>query len=148
MGSLIKVEQSSYTNEIIDTYASNKVGQYSKYLNLTPTYVTYLAVNKIHSRADTGTGSVYSEIGYNSPLRFNMIKGLPVYNLPVLTPDVLYDESGMDLQLELSDIVLLPNTVKPSVPDYMVIHLPEGNQALFRVNEFRYGTIQSNDFVI
>ena len=34
MGELIKVEQSAYTNDIVDSYASNKVGQYSKYLNL------------------------------------------------------------------------------------------------------------------
>lgn len=147
MGSLIKVEQSAYTNEIVDSYASNKIGQYSKYLNLTPTYVTYLAVNQIHSRADTGTGSVVSETGYNSPLRFNRINGLPVYNIPVLSPDITYDETGMDLELDLSDVVLLPDTVKPTVPDYMIVKIPDGTEALFRVNNFRYNTIQSNDFV-
>lgn len=147
MGSLIKVEQSAYTNEIVDSYASNKIGQYSKYLNLTPTYVTYLAVNQIHSRADTGTGSVVSETGYNSPLRFNRINGLPVYNMPVLSPDITYDETGMDLELDLSDVVLLPDTVKPTVPDYMIVKIPDGTEALFRVNNFRYNTIQSNDFV-
>jgi len=147
MASLIKVEQSSYVKDVVDTYASNKVSQYSKYLNLTPTFVTYLAVNQIMSRADTGTGTVNSETGYNSPLRFNKIIGLPVYNIPVLSPDILYDETGMNLELDLNDIVLLPDTVKPTVPDYMVIDLPEGTQVLFRVNSFRYNTIQSNEFV-
>ena len=93
MASLIKVEQSSYVKDVVDTYASAKVSQYSKYLNLTPTFVTYLAVNQIMSRADTGTGTVNSETGYNSPLRFNKIIGLPVYNIPILSPDIMYDET-------------------------------------------------------
>lgn len=147
MAQLIKVEESSYVQDIVDSYAANKVGQYSKYLNQTPTFVTYYSINQIMSRADTGTGTVYSETGYNSSLRFNKIKGLPVYNIPLLSPEVIYDETGMSLEMDLSDVVLLPNTVKPTVPDYMIIHLPEGTQALFRVNSFRYNTIQSNEFV-
>ena len=147
MGKLISVEESNYVTGIIDQYAQNKVGQYSKYLNLTPTFVTYYAVNQIMSKADTGTGTVAAETGYNSPLRFNKIKGLPVYNLPILSPDIDYDETGMDLNLELNDITLLPNTVKPTVPDYMVVTLSPEVKVLFRVNSFRYNTIMSNDFV-
>lgn len=146
MGKLVNIEESTYVSGIIDQYAQNKVGQYSKYLNLTPTFVTYYSINQVQSRADTGTGSVVSERGYNSPLRFNKIKGLPVYNLPVLSPDIVYDETGMDIDLDLSDIVLLPNTVKPTVPDYMLVELPDSYKILFRVNNFKHNTIQSNDF--
>lgn len=149
MGKLINIEQSAYTSGIIDQYAQNKVGTYSKYLNLTPTFVTYYSINQIMSRADTGTGSVASEYGYNSPLRFNKIKGLPVYNLPVLSPDINYDENtGLDIDIDLNDITLLPNTVKPTVPDFMIVEIPASDlKALFRVNSFRYNTIQSNDYV-
>lgn len=147
MGSLVKVESSAYTKDVIDIYSSNKVGMYSKYLSLTPEFVTYYSVNQIMSRTDVGTGSVVTERGYNSPLRFNKIKNLPCYNLPVLSPDIVYDETGMDLDLDVNDVVLLPDTVKPTVPDYMIYHLPEGRQLLFRVHSFRYNTIQSNEFV-
>ena len=148
MAKLINVEQSSYVSGIIDSYAKNKVGQYSKFLNLTPTFVTYYALNQVMSRTDTGTGTVASERGYNSPLRYNKIKGLPVYNIPTLTPDINYDETGMDVDLDLSDITLLPNTVKPTVPEFMIVDIPNSDvKALFRVNSFRYNTIQSNDFV-
>ena len=147
MGSLVKVESSAYTKDVIDIYSSNKVGMYSKYLSLTPEFVTYYSVNQIMSRTDVGTGSVVTERGYNSPLRFNKIKNLPCYNLPVLSPDINFDETGMDLDLEVNDVVLLPDTVKPTVPDYLIYHLPEGRQLLFRVHTFRYNTIQSNEFV-
>lgn len=148
MGSLVKVESSAYTKDVIDIYSSNKVGTYSKYLSLTPEFVTYYSVNQVMSRTDVGTGSVTSERGYNSPLRFNKIKNLPCYNLPVLSPDITYDETGMDLELEASDVTLLPDTVKPIVPDHLIYHLPDGLQLLFRVNNFRYNTIQSNEFVL
>lgn len=147
MGSLVKVESSTYTKDVIDIFSSNKVGQYSKYLSLTPEFVTYYSVNQIMSRTDVGTGSVVSERGYNSPLRFNKIKNLPVFNLPVFSPDVTFDESGMDLEMDINDVVLLPDTVKPTVPDYLLYTLPEGRQLLFRVHNFRYNTIQSNDYV-
>ena len=148
MGKLISIEQSAYTTGIIDQYAQNKVGMYSKYLNLTPTFVTYYSLNQIMSRTDTGTGSVASEYGYNSPLRFNKIKGFPVYNMPVLSPDMNYDETGLSIDIDLSDITILPKTIKPTVPDFMVVEIPASDiKALFRVNNFRYNTIQSNDFV-
>lgn len=147
MGSLVKVESSAYTKDVIDIYSSNKVGMYSKYLSLTPEFVTYYSVNQIMSRTDVGTGSVVTERGYNSPLRFNKIKNLPCYNLPVLSPDISFDETGMDIEMDVNDVVLLPDTVKPTVPDYLIYHLPEGKQLLFRVHTFRYNTIQSNEFV-
>ena len=148
MGKLISIEQSAYTAGIIDQYAQNKVGMYSKYLNLTPTFVTYYSLNQIMSRTDTGTGSVASEYGYNSPLRFNKIKGFPVYNLPVLSPDISYDETGISIDIDLSDITILPKTIKPTVPEFMIVDIPASDlKALFRVNNFRYNTIQSNDYV-
>lgn len=147
MGNLINIEESNYMSNIVDRYAQNKIGQYSKYLNLTPTFVTYYPVNQIMSKTDTGTGSVVSELGYSSPLRFNKIIGLPVYNLPILSPDMEYDDTGMDLQLDLNDITLLPNTIKPTVPDYMVVTISNDLKILFRVNSFRYNTIMSNDFI-
>lgn len=148
MGTLINIETSTYTNDIIQKYTENKVGQYSKFLNLTPTFVTYYAINQVQSTTDTGTGSVVSELGYSSPLRFNKIKGLPVYNLPILTPDIDFDDNGMDLNLDLSDITLLPNTVKPTVPDHMLVTITDDLKILFRVNSFRYNTVMSNDFIM
>lgn len=146
MAKIINVEKSKYLNENIKIYESNKVGQYSKFLDKNPLFVTWLHINSAETRSDVGTGGVNADVGKKSPIRFNQINGLPTYNLPELKPDVDYSENGYDIELDISDGVLLPNTVKPSVGDYLIITLPTTVELAFRVNNFNYNTIQSNDF--
>ena len=146
MARIINVEKSQYINKSIEIYASNKVSQYSKYLDKTPLFVTYLHVNQAQSRNDVGTGGVQSDVGENSPVRFNQINNLPMYNFPELKPSTEYGENGYDIEMDLSDLVLLPNTIKPAVGDYIIVQLPDTIEFSFRVNSFEYNTIQSNDF--
>ena len=146
MAQILNVEKPKYINQIIDTYAKNKVGQYSKFLDKAPIYVTYYHINEALSRADVGTGNIESELGTTSPIRFNKIKNFPIYNIPELKPDIEYDETGYDIELDCNDLVILPNTIKPRPGDYFIVALPGVKEYLFRVNNFRYNTIQSNDF--
>jgi len=146
MAHLMNVEKSKYINTQISIYAENKVGQYSKFLNKNPIFVTYYSVNIVMSRTDVGTGGIQQEIGEDSPLRFNKITNFPIYGIPDLRPDIDYDETGMDVNMDISDLTLLPNTIKPRSCDYILVKLPQTKQYLFRVNMFRYNTIQSNDF--
>lgn len=146
MAKIINVEKSKYLNENIQIYESNKVGQYSKFLDKNPMFATWLHINSAESRSDVGTGGVNSDVGPKSPIRFNKINGLPVYNIPELKPDVDYAENGYDINIDINDGTLLPNTIKPSVGDYLIISLPSAVELCFRVNTFNYNTIQSNDF--
>ena len=148
MAKIINVEKSQYLNENIEIYTSNKVGQYSKFLDKNPLFVTYFHINEVQSRSDIGTGGIKSDLGPTSPIRFNQINGLPAYNIPDLKPDVEYAENGYDIEMELTDVVLLPNTIKPITGDYVLIVLPNTIEFLFRVNGFGYNTIQSNDYYI
>lgn len=148
MGNVISVERSEFINRNIDIYAQNKVGQYSKFLDKTPIFVTYYSINAARSRADVGTGGIQSDIGADSPIRYNMIKEFPIYNLPELKPDLNYDETGMDIELEPSDITILPGTVKPVPGDMFLVSFPGIQDFLFTINNIRYNTIQSNDFYL
>ena len=148
MASIINIEKSQYLNSNIEIYTSNKVGQYSKFLDKNPLFVTYFHINSAQSRTDVGTGGVNSDLGKYSPIRYNQINNLPVYNIPELKPSTNYDEYGYDIELDISDATLLPNTIKPTPGDYMLIVLPNTIEFLFRVNEFSYNTIQSNDFYL
>lgn len=146
MGRMINVEKAQFTNQNISIYAQNKIGQYSKFLDKNPIFITYFHINQQLSRADVGTGGIQKEIGQGSPVRYNMLTNFPVYNIPELKPDTNFDESGFDIDLDINDITILPNTIKPNAGDYFVISFPGIKQYLFRVNNFRYNTIQSNDF--
>lgn len=147
MANLINVERSKYINRNIELFSENKVGQYSKFLNKNPVFVTYYSINDRMSRADIGTGGIQDEIGPSSPIRFNKISELPVYNMPdMIRPDLEFDESGYDINIDLSDITLLPNTIKPIPGDYMLFVIPGTKEFLFRVNRISNNSIQSNDF--
>lgn len=143
---VLNVEHVGYYNNAIDIYSKNKIGQYSKFLNTNPTFVTYYHRNMVQSRQDVGTGGIESELGPRSPIRFNKILNFPTYGIPQLNPQNVYDETGYDIELEVNDIVILPNTIKPCEGDYFIIKLPGTKEYLFRVNNFEYNTIQSNDF--
>lgn len=146
MGHMMSVEKSKFINDNISIYTKNKIGQYSKFLEKNPIFVTYYHLNQAMTRSDVGTGGVEKDIGDRSPLRFNKILDFPLYNIPELKPDLVYDETGYDIDLDMSDIVLLPNTIKPSPSDYVLIKFPGIKTYLFRVNSVGYNTVQSNDF--
>lgn len=148
MARILNIEKSEYINQNIEAYASSRVGQYSKYLDKNPLFLTWFHVNEAHTRSDTGSGGIHSEIGPMSPVRYTQINGLPVYGIPSeLKPQAEYDqENGNDIELEISDAWLLPGTIKPAMGDYFLLKLPGTKEFLFSVNSFEYNTIQSNDF--
>lgn len=146
MINIVGTERPEYISNNIGIFVKNKIGEYSKFLNMNPIFITYYAVNKVMSTQDVGTGSIESEIGIRSPIRFNKICNFPIYNVPELKPDIQYDESGYDIELECSDLVCLPNTLVPSPGDHFIISFPGIKEFLFRVNSFKYNTIQSNDY--
>ena len=146
MAHIYNAEKSQFIQQAIDIYGQNRVGQYSRYLDSQPTFVTYYAVNQALSRTDVGFGQAYDELGPNSPLRFNKILELPLYKVPTLQPQGNYEDGTYDVELDLSDLTILPNTVTPKPYDFFCIALPNSQKLLFRVNSFRNNTIQSNDF--
>ena len=146
MARIQSVEKARLINQNIEIYSQNKVGQCSKFLDKNPIFVTYYHICNTLTRTDTGTGGIEDEIGPKSPIKYNKILQFPMYNIPEIKPDVVWDETGYDIDLDLSDIVILPNTIKPTPGDYFLLDFPGIKQYLFRVNNFRYNTIQSNDF--
>lgn len=147
MGNLLNIEKSKYVTSQIAYHHKIKLGQYSKFLNKNLVYVTYLSKNTTMCRTDVGTGGIQSEIGKDSPLRFNKILDFPIFNLPEMIPELEVDEiTGSDITLELNDVVSLPNTIHPTPSDYIIIDFPGRKKCLFRINSVAYNSIESKDF--
>lgn len=142
----LSTEQSAYIESQQSYLAEARVGQFAKFLNKNPIYVTYYVINHANSRTDAGTGSIYEEIGPNSPMRYNKILELPAFNFPELRPDVVDDEGGYDINLDITDIAFLPSTIRPKPGDHMLVKIAGVKPLLFRCNQFRHNTIQSNDY--
>ncbi len=148
MARILNIEKSGYTNQVIEAYTSVKLSQYNKYLDKTPLFVTWFHINEERTRSDVGSGGIHSDLGPKSPIRYNQINNLPVYNIPELKPDVQHDEDGFDVELDISDAFLLPNTIKATPGDYLIISIPNSQEYLFSVNDFDMNTIQSNDYYV
>lgn len=147
MANLLNIEKSKYITSQIEYHHKLKLGQYSKFLNKNLVYCTYLSKNTTMTRTDVGTGGVQNEIGKDSPIRFNKILNFPLFNLPEMIPELDVDEvTGADIQLELSEVVILPNTVHPTPSDYIIIDFPGRKKCLFRINNVAYNSIESKDF--
>ena len=148
MAKIISAEKSPFMNKAAEIYSKQKTSQFSKYLQKNPVFVTYYAINQQLSRADTGTGSVKEQIGTSSPIRYNEIKEFPVYNLSDMKPDIQNDEAeGLDINMDLSGIVILPNTITPCPDDFLYVKMPGMSYGvLLRVTEFEFNSIQSNDY--
>lgn len=145
---ITSVEQSAYIAHQQEYLSNLKVGQFAKFLSKNPVYVTYYALNQAMSRTDAGTGNAYEAIGPQSPYRYNKINELPVFNIPEIQPDVVMDEGGYDIESDLSDITFIPGTVRPRPNDCMLIKLPRSKPLLYLCTNFRYNTIQSNDYYL
>ena len=79
MAKSISVEQSAYIQSQQQYLSDLRTGQFAKFLNKNPLYVTYYPVVNALSRVDSGTGAIQEEIGPNSPVRYNKIKNLPAF---------------------------------------------------------------------
>lgn len=142
MGYLLAEEE--FLNNNIFKFEDRMNSQYSRFLDRTPTYVTYYNISNVNSTVDNGFESVEQLLGDNSPIRFNKVENFPIYGIDQIVLDLADDEEGLTTDYD-GDAVILPNTVKPLPGDFFVInHLSIKVQ--FMVTDIKYDTIKSNNF--
>lgn len=146
MAELTSIDRSKFVSSVIKTFTDNRIGQFSKYLDTDPIFVTYYAVNLVHSRADLGTDAIADVLGSQSPIRYNKIMKFPIYIRGGIEPETNAEDGTISNEMELNDITILPTTLTPRPFDHILIELPNMVPVLLRVNSFRNLTIQSNDF--
>lgn len=129
---------------IIDKHITNYVSRitdFSKYLEGTPTFVTYYSKDVAASTADITLQGVHELIGNNSPIKYNKIKHYPIYNIEELTPNLDYDEeNGSSTNIEGSAIVIPNAGMKPLEDDFFIIEHDTRN-ILFQIHQVEMGTI-------
>ena len=116
----------------------------SRFLDKTPTYVTYYNISNIASTGDTGFENVEELVGSNSPIRFNKVANFPIYGIENIALELEDNEEGLTTNFDGSGIIL-PNTIKPIPGDFFTIQTI-GNDVTFIVTDIAYDTIKSNNF--
>ena len=116
----------------------------TRFIEQTPTFVTYYHINTDESTADRGFMDVDSVIGERSPLKFQQINNFPIYGLEQIIAQLQDTEIGIDVSYE-GEAIILPNTLKPLPNDYFVINYV-GQDTLFRVTEIIYDNMRPDNF--
>lgn len=145
---ITSVESSKYISQQQKYLSNIRIGQFAKFLNKNPMFVTYYPINNAESRTDAGTGAVHEDIGPRSPVRYNKIRQLPAFNIPELKPEVLNDEGGYDMEMDLNDITFIAGTIRPRPGDCMRIDIAGAPSLLYQCTAYRHNTIQSNDYYL
>lgn len=138
------VDEKKLVNDNIFLHEERINSQYMRFLDSTPTYVTYYHINNIESTVDNGFQNVERVIGENSPIRFNEIKNFPVYGIEQIVLGLNLEEHGLDTSYE-GEGIILPNTIKPLPNDLFIISYLNQDY-IFMISEVAYDTIKSNNF--
>ena len=127
----------SFQNSLInqDFYLFNTQGKGTK--------VTYYNINKDKSTLDAGSALAYTDIGKNSPLRFNRIKDLYIYQMQRLEVNLEAGEFGMESNELSGDSYIIPNEFEPTDNDFFTIDHAD-NTWLFKVRDASMANLQTS----
>lgn len=135
-------------NNTIDTYMDS-TADYSKYLSGAPNFVTYFSIDVEHTTTDEGLGGVIEQVGNESPVRYNRINNLPVFNVDDVAPTFEYEQdTGMAGSME-GTLVIPPNLIQPQPNDYFMFTYHEhthSNLRAFRVTNVNFSSITNQTY--
>ena len=70
----------------------------SRFMDTTPTYVTYYHINADESTTDEGFRDVASILGHRSPLKFKKITNFPIYGMDQVVLNLQDSDQGLDTE--------------------------------------------------
>lgn len=139
-----KFDEKLLVNNNIFKYEDKLNSAFTRFLETTPTYVTYYNINTIESTVDLGFSNVDKILGAQSPLRYSEVKNLPIYGMEQIQLDIDEAEEGLTSSYD-GELIILPDTITPYPDDFFILE-HKGMDFLFRVTGVNYDTIKSNNF--
>jgi len=123
-------EQNVIKNNI-SNFLQQSSQDYSKYMEGTPTFVTFYNKNRLASTQDISLESVVEVVGSESPIQYNKIENFALYGMDSVSITQQLDEFGITSEFDGS-ATILPNTIKPLPDDYFTVDY-NGTEHLFRI---------------
>ena len=116
----------------------------SRFIDSTPTFVTYYHIDNDETTTDAGFLDVASILGFRSPIKFKKINDFPLYGIEQIVLSIQDGDQGLDTDFT-GEATILPNTVKPLQNDYFVIKYLRDSY-LFRVTDVNYDSVMPDAF--
>jgi hypothetical protein len=138
------INESDLVNKSVLDFEQRTDSQLNRFLDTTPVFTVWYHINNPESMADVGWKDIEQLLGPNSPVRFNRISNVPIYQMDQVLTNLSQTEYGADIEYE-GDGVLIPNTVIPDPNDFFMIqHLH--SIYMFRIKEISYDTMRPNGY--
>ena len=115
-----KFDEKALINNNIFKYEDKLNSQYTRFLDQTPTYVTYYNINSIETTVDLGFSNVEKILGNGSPIKYSEVKNLPVYGMEQIQLQLDEDEEGLNSSFD-AELIILPDTIQPYPDDFFII---------------------------
>lgn len=107
------------------------------------TLVKYYNMNMEKTTVDPGSKLAYTDIGDKSPIRFNIIHDLFLYQFNRVELNLENDEFGMEGQEITGESYILPNTITPYEGDYFEVKHVKDSTWLFKVTDVQRDTLEN-----
>ena len=115
-----------------------------RYIDQSPTFVTYFHINNTESTSDEGFGDVESVIGAKSAIKFQKIENLPIYGIDQLVAQLEDNDEGLTVSID-GEGTIAPGSIKPFPQDHFIIpHL--GENYIFKITSFDYDNLRGDNF--
>lgn len=138
------IDEKTFINDNVILHGERMESKYSRFLEKTPTFVTYYHVNNLETTVDNGLQNIERLLGDNSPVKFNEIKNFPIYGIEQIVIQLQDELEGLTGSYDGEGIVL-PDTISPLPNSMFVIDALE-QKYVFMITEVNYDTIRSNSF--
>lgn len=103
-------------------HKERRVSQYIYFLDKTPAFPLYYAINKIKSTTEYNTHEIDEYIGKDSPTRYDKIKNLPIYGMPEITNESEFDELiGTNSEGYSGESIIVPGILEPTEGDCFIV---------------------------
>lgn len=138
------IDEKKMVQDNIFQYEEKLKSPMSRFLDTTPTFVTYYHINPDETTVDGGFKDISSIIGFRSSIKYKKIQNFPLYGIEQVIPQIQEMDQGLDTDFN-SEAIVLPGTIKPLENDFFMIPYLH-DVYLFRVTEITYDNVMPDNF--
>lgn len=126
-------------------YIEATTQDYAKYLEGSPTYITYYRLDDIATKQDSSLENVHSLTGPNTPNKYQKINDVVIYGVDAMDISNELNEKGLESMVS-GEFIMLPDTIKPYPGDFFTFDYEGISDHLFRVDEVQFDRASPRKF--
>lgn len=144
MAKLIRKEAQIFSDRMLRQIEAASI-DYAVFFEGAPLFVTYYSKNVLNSGAVTSLDAPVGLLGIDSPIKYNKIENLPIYNLSGIS-DISQEIGDFGLDSEVSgEGIIIPSTIEPLEEDFF--YIPQiSDKYLFKVDKVEHDKISGKQF--